>query len=303
MRNPLLSENSPEPAPDPRLAGNDQVQPQEQSGGASPPYAPSRVRPPTMSDFMRAINNVIDVHEGGFQYRDDDPGNFTPSGEKKGTKYGISAAAYPNEDIKNLTKQRAAELYQKDYGQFSVLADQRVLTKVLDLAVNMQMGGHGPATRILQQAINAAGGNVGVDGVLGVKTADAANAIPPDVLLKAIANEAGAYYAKIEVAKPEMKAWFKNWDARAQWQPPENSSRLKSSGASQSWDAGLAISDRERADAIRSIRNALAGLSDRPAGTASPANNAPHQKAGVQSSYAPQSKAEAVKQAQKEKKP
>src|SRR5262249_55293647 len=224
--------------------------------GVAPRYGHPRVRPPlAVPDFQRAITTVIDTHEGGFQDRDDDPGNFTPSGEKKGTKYGISAAAYPNEDIKNLTKQRAAELYRNDYGLFAALADRRVLTKVLDLAVDMQHGGHGPATRILQQAINASGGNVRVDGVFGVKTADVANTIPPDVLLKAIADQAAAHYAEIEQARPAMKAWFNNWDERAQWQPQDNQSRVQSSAASPSWDPERAISERERADAIRSIRN------------------------------------------------
>src|SRR5260370_5459027 len=120
-----------------------------------------------MSDFRPAIGNVIDVHEGGFQNRSDDPGNFTPAGEQKGTKYGISARAYPNEDIKNLTKQRAAELFQRDYGMFSALADQRVMNKVLDLAVNMQKGGKGPATEILHGAIKGSGGPAPVGGTRG----------------------------------------------------------------------------------------------------------------------------------------
>ena len=259
---PLLPPSGPqvEPAPagtfPPDLAAllgtvpggaQQQTSPQGQSGGASPQYAPSRVRPPlAVPDFQRAITTVIDTHEGGFQDRDDDPGNFTPSGEKKGTKYGISAAAYPNEDIKNLTKQRAAELYRNDYGLFAALADRRVLTKVLDLAVDMQHGGHGPATRILQQAINASGGSVRVDGVFGVKTADVANTIPPDVLLKAIVDQAAAHYAEIEQARPAMKAWFKNWDERAQWQPQGNKSRVQPSAASPSWDGARLLGTRTR---------------------------------------------------------
>lgn len=35
-----------------------------------------------------------------------------PGGE---TKYGISKKAYPKEDIKNLTEERALEIYEKDY--------------------------------------------------------------------------------------------------------------------------------------------------------------------------------------------
>lgn len=45
--------------------------------------------------------------EGGYVNDPDDPG-----GE---TKYGISKRAYPNEDIKNLTRERAEYLYKRDY--------------------------------------------------------------------------------------------------------------------------------------------------------------------------------------------
>lgn len=45
--------------------------------------------------------------EGTYVNDPDDPG-----GE---TKYGISKRAYPNEDIKNLTRERAEYLYKRDY--------------------------------------------------------------------------------------------------------------------------------------------------------------------------------------------
>ena len=59
-----------------------------------------------MSAFDRAFGIVVDV-EGGYSFDPSDPG-----GE---TKYGISKRAYPNEDIKNLTLERAKFLYQRDY--------------------------------------------------------------------------------------------------------------------------------------------------------------------------------------------
>ncbi len=292
----------PAPGPPPMKGVNTSAPGQMPPLQAQPLQAsikPTRpIQPLTMSDFRPAIGNVIDVHEGGFQNRSDDPGNFTPAGEQKGTKYGISARAYPNEDIKNLTKQRAAELFQRDYGMFSALADQRVMNKVLDLAVNMQKGGKGPATEILQRAINASGGYVPVDGKFGVGTADAANAIDPNLLLKFITDHAQAHYKEIEAAKPTMKKWFKVWDDRAQWEPPENSSRVPRSNASTNWDADRAISDRERAEAIRSIRNSLAGLSDQPAKTTS----APQRKAALRSKNTPQARAAAVRQAQDQQK-
>jgi len=177
-----------------------------------------------MSNFRNAIETVIAVHEGGFQKRVDDPGNWTPSGELRGTKFGISAHSFPDIDIESLTLNEAEDLYRKVWGVFSSLEDQRVLTKVLDLAVNMQWAGHGPATKILQQAVVACGGQLVVDGSFGPATTEEANKIDPSWLLDSIRSRAKAHYAEIEAIKPEMKAWFTGWNKRAEWIPPETES-------------------------------------------------------------------------------
>jgi lysozyme family protein len=177
-----------------------------------------------MSDFRKAIDCVIAVHEGGFQNRPDDPGNWTPDGQRKGTKFGISAHAFPNEDIESMTLNRAEELYREVWGCFGAIDDQRVLTKVLDLAVNMQWAGRGPATEILQQAVAQFGTNIAIDGVFGQHTADGANGVVRDCgadeLLRVICDRAADYYRGLELRKPEMKAWFDNWNHRAAWLPP-----------------------------------------------------------------------------------
>jgi lysozyme family protein len=58
-------------------------------------------------EFMAAVNDLIDNWEGGYV---DDPQD--PGGE---TKYGISKRAYPHEDIKDLSRDRAVEIYYHDY--------------------------------------------------------------------------------------------------------------------------------------------------------------------------------------------
>lgn len=173
-----------------------------------------------MSDFKKAIEVVILTHEGGYQNRPDDPGNWTPDGVLKGTRFGISAATFPNEDIEGMTLNRAEDLYRQRWGMFSLLSDQRILTKVLDLAVNMENGGHGPATVILQDSVNALGGVLLVDGKFGPKTADAANAIDPGQLLPQLCKDAEAHYIALEAKRPQMKAWFATWNGRAAWIPP-----------------------------------------------------------------------------------
>lgn len=173
-----------------------------------------------MADFRRAIEIIIATHEGGFQNRADDPGNWTSSGELKGTKFGISAHSFPDEDIEGLTLNRAEEIYRERWGGFAAIEDQQVLTKVLDLAVNMEYGNNGPATKLFQKAIMACGIPVKVDGILGPRTITACNNLPAGQLLSSIVHEAIAHYKAIEAANPGQKGWFSNWDKRAAWLPP-----------------------------------------------------------------------------------
>lgn len=71
-----------------------------------------------MSDCIRALRVILPV-EGEFTDDVDDPGNWTGGAKGKGvlrgTKYGISAAAYPNLDIKNLSIDDVVPLYYQDY--------------------------------------------------------------------------------------------------------------------------------------------------------------------------------------------
>lgn len=58
------------------------------------------------SDFRKALKFVL-KWEGGYVNDPNDPG-----GE---TKYGISKKAYPHEDIKNMTIERATKIYYENY--------------------------------------------------------------------------------------------------------------------------------------------------------------------------------------------
>lgn len=57
-------------------------------------------------DFEKALSFVL-KWEGGYSNDPRDPG-----GE---TKYGISKRSYPNEDIKNMTIERATKIYYENY--------------------------------------------------------------------------------------------------------------------------------------------------------------------------------------------
>lgn len=120
-----------------------------------------------MTSFDRVFEIVLG-HEGGFTANREDPGNWTGgeigNGICYGTKYGISAAAYPGLDITNLTLDAAKALYQRDYWQ-RIAGDRlpgALALLVFDAAVN---NGAGRAVRWLQQVAQ-----VSQDGVIGPRT-------------------------------------------------------------------------------------------------------------------------------------
>ena len=71
-----------------------------------------------MSSFEAAMEFVL-RWEGGLSMDPEDPGNWTGGakghGELRGTKFGISAATYPDVDIAGLTERAVTDIYVRDY--------------------------------------------------------------------------------------------------------------------------------------------------------------------------------------------
>ena len=117
--------------------------------------------------FDKAFKRTI-VHEGGYVDDPDDRG-----GE---TNFGISKRAYPDEDIKNLTLERAKDLYRRDYWHRQschLIDDEDIAMELFDTSVNMGVGRGG---KIFQEALNLANRNerdyenINVDGAVGPLT-------------------------------------------------------------------------------------------------------------------------------------
>lgn len=88
---------------------------------------------------------IILKHEGGYVNDPADPG-----GE---TKFGISKRAYPNLDIKNLTRADAIAIYKRDYYDrlgIGELDDIRLAYQYFDMGVN---GGIGRAKQLMVKAV------------------------------------------------------------------------------------------------------------------------------------------------------
>jgi lysozyme family protein len=111
---------------------------------------------------------VIVGSEGGFTSNPIDPGNWTGArcgvGLCNGTKFGISAAAYPGEPIATLTLEQSKAIYKRDYWD-KIAGDALpplLSLLVMDAAVN---NGVPQAIRWLQMVCAAT-----VDGQLGPLT-------------------------------------------------------------------------------------------------------------------------------------
>lgn len=157
-------------------------------------------------NFDQAFAKVIG-HEGGFTNDSRDRGNWTTGvigkGELKGTKYGISAMAYPDLDIRNLTTDQAKDIYHNDYWnklQLDQLPDA-VRFDLFDAAIN---SGIGNAAKFLQRAAG-----VTADGVIGAKTIAAANALPPHTLDKRLNGYRLMFLTDIATFNTYGKGWVR----------------------------------------------------------------------------------------------
>jgi lysozyme family protein len=142
--------------------------------------------------FELAFEHVIG-HEGGYVNDPRDPG-----GE---TKFGISKRAYPNEDIKNLTKERAFELYRADYWS-RIRGDELphgIAVCLFDYAVN---SGITQAVKTLQRALG-----VTVDGDFGPATLAALKARTARSLIVDFQAERLLFLTRLDTFQTYGRGW------------------------------------------------------------------------------------------------
>ena len=151
-------------------------------------------------------------------FRPDVEGDGTVTEDQGGlTKYGISQRAYPDLDIANLSREKAAELYRRDYwdrakcGKFPPV----IAMILMDAAVN---AGVRQGWILLQRAINAAlvDHSIGVDGMAGPETISAVLALDKcgrlEILATAFIEARGAHYKGLAKDQPKMHgSSLKGW--------------------------------------------------------------------------------------------
>ena len=153
-----------------------------------------------LTEFEEIIEVVLH-HEGGYVHDPKDLG-----GE---TNFGIAKRFYPNEDIKNLTKDRAKDIYKQDYWDKNKVESlpEQLRHIFFDMCVNQ---GKSRGVKILQRAANAKGKNLKVDGGLGPKTIAAMDGVELD-RVRAYRIK---YYADLVTRKPDLEKFYYGWFRR-----------------------------------------------------------------------------------------
>ena len=168
-----------------------------------PPAVSSTPVQPDQINFKAALHKVFNS-EGGFSDDPHDSGNWTAGkvgvGQLKGTKYGISAAAFSKLDIKNLTRDQADEIYKRRY--WTPNLPWMIAYPLFDASVNE---GKGTAIKQLQRALG-----VKADGGMGAATRAALqNSDLNQVLNRFMANQ-----LTYKQGLKDWKRYGKGWSAR-----------------------------------------------------------------------------------------
>ncbi len=157
-----------------------------------------------------AIKRVL-AHEGGFGDDSRDPGNWTGGtvglGELRGTKYGISAGAFPDLDIKNLTEDQAVDIYRQKYWSACECDSlpPALAVMVFDAAVQHGAGDRqDDAPAMLQRALGAVS-----DGKIGPKTIEAAQKLDTKKALRNLFVERVLHYSNNRNWTVYKQGWMK----------------------------------------------------------------------------------------------
>jgi lysozyme family protein len=151
---------------------------------------------------MDFLDRVI-AREGGSKITRDpiDPGGTT--------KYGISKRSFPDEDIENLTLDRARQLYERILMQANIdkIEDGYLREHVFDFAVH---SGPKVAVRTLQRLVGAK-----PDGEIGPETLQLTNShVYTFNFYLAFMRERLIYLARVIQNRPPSMKYFAGWVSR-----------------------------------------------------------------------------------------
>lgn len=154
-----------------------------------------------MADFRKAVKFVLEK-EGHLSNDSADEGGLT--------KFGISTKAYPDLDIRGLTKEQAIDIYRRDYWepQLCGLMEDWLAIVVFGTSVIM---GVWKAAMLVQQSINMCGGSLVEDGDIGPKTIAAVKQMDQTKLGMYVLAERLKFCTRLCRKKPSQKRFLSGW--------------------------------------------------------------------------------------------
>ena len=154
------------------------------------------------SFFSECIDIVL-RNEGGYSNNSLDPG-----GE---TNFGICKKYYPEIDIKNLTREKAIDIYYCDYWlkmNLNNIYDENLVLQIFDCGVNC---GISTAIKMIQKIVE-----VTIDGDMGVETEMAIKDYFIADLVDLYKQERKKYYFNLVRKNPELAIFLKGWMNRVE---------------------------------------------------------------------------------------
>ena len=153
-----------------------------------------------MRDKFERAMTFVRAAEGGYYNHPNDPG-----GE---TMYGITKRDYPKLDIKNLSREKADDIFFHDYWELSVAEKlpEPAYISYFDSVVNT---GRKQSNKFLQRALG-----VVADGVVGPVTLKAAEKADPLKLANNIIDQRQTFYVNLSDSKPKLRVFLKGWTNR-----------------------------------------------------------------------------------------
>jgi lysozyme family protein len=136
------------------------------------------------------------------------------------TRLGISSRLHPKlvaakffdpKVSKNMALPVAVQTYWSEYAiplMLEKIADQRIATALLSIAVNT---GIGTGVKMMQTACVALKQPATIDGLMGPGTLRAIDALPAGELLDEYLYEARAHYFDLAVKNPDDKRFLQGW--------------------------------------------------------------------------------------------
>ena len=155
-----------------------------------------------MKNLIDEIIETVLKHEGGYV---NDPKDL--GGE---TNFGITKRFYPELNIKELTIEKAKQIYKDDYWDKNRVESlpQNLWHIFFDMCVNM---GRRTAVKVIQRAAVNRGRDIEVDGGLGPATIKALKGVELD----RVRAYRVKFYVDLITSKPEQEKFFLGWFRRA----------------------------------------------------------------------------------------